>query len=93
MTITNQTLMWLAPLAGAVAMTVTTMTTRWIDNRRPRKEPDVPETNRAYRLAREAAGDAVLAAIDAAIGAAPDATRVRGGPEPKVRSPEVTHRP
>jgi len=81
MTITNQTLMWLAPLAGAVAMTVTTMTTRWIDNRRPRKEPEV--SDQAYRLAREAL---------AAIRATPD-DGVRGGPEPKVHSPEVSHRP
>lgn len=86
MTITNQTLMWLAPLAAAVAMTVTTMTTRWIDNRRPRKGPDLPDPAaiRGYQLlAREAA----LAAIEAA-----DA-RARGGPEPKARLPEASRLP
>jgi len=37
MTVTNETLIWLAPLAGAVAMTITTLATIWFDKRRDRK--------------------------------------------------------
>ena len=54
MTITNQTLMWLAPLGGAAAMTVTTLITGYFDSRRPKPAgPVVPD---------HAAGGAVGAA-------------------------------
>ena len=93
MTITNQTLMWLAPLAGAAAMTATTLITNWLDTRKASKETSAPTGpvpgGATYILAREAA----LAAIEAAISASPNGRVSGSGTEPKVRVPDASHRP
>ena len=98
MTITNDTLMWLAPLAGAVAMTITTLATIWFDKRRVRKDqreaalPSGPATAASFALAAEAAH----AALDAVFKNASPGMSAGGRDtvgDTKVRQPEATHRP
>lgn len=98
MTVTNETLIWLAPLAGAVAMTITTLATIWFDKRRDRKAqketapPSGPATTASFTLAAEAAH----AALDAVFKNAPpgmfagDRDTAR---ETKVRTPESSRQP
>lgn len=98
MTVTNETLIWLAPLAGAVAMTVTTLVTIWFEkrgDRNARKEvasPTSPATAASFTLAAEAAH----AALDAVFKNAPPgmfADVQDTAKETKVRTPESSRQP
>jgi hypothetical protein len=90
MTITNQTLMWLAPVAGAMAMAATTLLTNWFDVRRARKQA---ATSNSATVPFELARDAAIAAVDAVLEQRTLSGRLTGPAEPKVRVPETTHRP
>jgi len=90
MTITNETLMWLAPLGGALVMTATTLLTHWLDVRRTRKlEAASGTTAVPFEVAREAA----IAAVDAVLAQRGLGRRTVGSAEATAKLPEVAHRP
>jgi hypothetical protein len=73
MTITNQTLMWLAPLTGGILMLGTTAITNWIDTRRPARANEDPLAKDSGR----AAGEGYQSREDAEINQAMDAIKQR----------------
>jgi len=82
MTITNDTLVWLGPVVGAIVMTVTSIVTGYFDTRRPSQvSPTTPEGDVELAISADDTERIVRRAARA-----PNSPRpTPAGPTPKTR--------